>query len=78
MLDAVHHYGMALQLGQKHVYQALPRLLAMWLEFTSLDVVNCDDKKSMGRDAHNGKSTSSVIFFTFCASLTIASCGDNT
>lgn len=36
LLGAVQHYGTALQLGQKHVYQALPRLLAMWLEFTSL------------------------------------------
>jgi hypothetical protein len=37
LLGSVQHYGMALQLGQKHVYQALPRLLAMWLEFTSLE-----------------------------------------
>jgi serine/threonine-protein kinase ATR len=37
LLGAVQHYGTALQLGQKHVYQALPRLLAMWLEFTSLE-----------------------------------------
>jgi hypothetical protein len=36
LLDAVNHYGLALQLGQKHVYQALPRLLAMWLEFTAI------------------------------------------
>ena len=42
LLGSVQHYGMALQLGQKHVYQALPRLLAMWLEFTSIG----DDTKS--------------------------------
>lgn len=36
LLDSVNHYGIALQLGQKHVYQALPRLLQMWLEFTQI------------------------------------------
>jgi hypothetical protein len=40
---------MALQLGKKHVYQALPRLLAMWLEFTSLE------GKSGIDDGSNGK-----------------------
>ena len=35
LIDSVKHYGMALTLGEKHVYQALPRMLAMWLEFTS-------------------------------------------
>ena len=45
LLNAVQHYGMSLQLGQKHVYQALPRLLAMWLEFTSLssEEMNCEE-----------------------------------
>lgn len=35
LIDSVNHYGVALTLGEKHVYQALPRMLAMWLEFTS-------------------------------------------
>jgi hypothetical protein len=35
LIDSVKHYGVALTLGEKHVYQALPRMLAMWLEFTS-------------------------------------------
>lgn len=35
LIDSIKHYGMALTLGEKHVYQALPRMLAMWLEFTS-------------------------------------------
>lgn len=37
LLGSIEHYGMALQLGQKHVFQALPRLLALWLEFTALE-----------------------------------------
>ena len=46
LLGSIQHYGMALQLGQKHVYQALPRLLALWLEFTDEDVAG--DKESSG------------------------------
>lgn len=37
VMGSIEHYGMALQLGQKHVFQALPRLLALWLEFTALE-----------------------------------------
>ena len=44
LLGSVQHYGRALQLGQKHVYQALPRLLAMWLEFTALEDVDGSSK----------------------------------
>ena len=36
LIESVNHYGIALQLGQKHVYQALPRLLSLWLEFTAI------------------------------------------
>jgi len=36
LIDSVNHYGISLQLGQKHVFQALPRLLALWLEFTAI------------------------------------------
>ncbi|KAL7541357.1 hypothetical protein ACHAXR_011755 [Thalassiosira sp. AJA248-18] len=48
LLASVQHYGMALQLGQKHVYQALPRMLAMWLEFTSFeeDEVRTDNQNA--------------------------------
>jgi hypothetical protein len=35
LIDSIKHYGVALTLGEKHVFQALPRMLAMWLEFTS-------------------------------------------
>ena len=37
LLQAMEEYGRALQLGTKHVYQALPRLLSLWFEFTSID-----------------------------------------
>ena len=35
LVESIKHYGQALTLGEKHVYQALPRMLALWLEFTS-------------------------------------------
>lgn len=43
LIDSINHYGVALTLGEKHVYQALPRMLAMWLEFTS-QTCNADDQ----------------------------------
>lgn len=33
---AVRHYAEALVLDVKHVYQALPRLLSLWFDFTSI------------------------------------------
>lgn len=44
LLSSVQQYGLALQLGQKHVYQALPRLLSTWLEFTS-QAEECGDHR---------------------------------
>lgn len=35
LIESINHYATALHIGQKHVYQALPRLLAMWTEFTA-------------------------------------------
>lgn len=56
LLSSVQHYGMALQLGKKHVYQALPRLLAIWLEFTSLEGGSGPDDGSNGK----GKSACDI------------------
>jgi hypothetical protein len=55
LLGSVQHYGMALQLGQKHVYQALPRLLAMWLEFTSLEGRSSTDDGEKNSRIRKGK-----------------------
>jgi len=44
LIQAIDHYGAALNLGVKHLFQSLPRLLTMWLEFTSLG--NKDAKSS--------------------------------
>lgn len=33
---AMKHYSESLKLSLKHVYQALPRLLALWFEFTAI------------------------------------------
>jgi serine/threonine-protein kinase ATR len=38
ILLAIKHYGEAVKLGMKHVFQALPRLLSLWFDFTSLYV----------------------------------------
>jgi len=35
ILEAMTEYGKALQLSQKHLYQAMPRLLSIWFEFSS-------------------------------------------
>ncbi len=37
LLEAMSEYGKALCLSDKHLYQALPRLLQLWFEFTSID-----------------------------------------
>ena len=29
----VKHYGMSLQYGSKYIYQSMPRLLTLWLDF---------------------------------------------
>lgn len=71
LLNAVQHYGMSLQLGQKHVYQALPRLLAMWLEFTSLssEEMNCEESsiesdRLAEKQGKNDLDISSLIYDT--------------
>ena len=56
LIGSIQHYAMALQLGQKHVYQALPRMLAMWLEFTDEDVANDNE----GSGDKNGKCLESL------------------
>jgi hypothetical protein len=33
---AIEHHTKALSLDSKHVYQALPRLLSLWFDFTSI------------------------------------------
>ena len=35
---AVTHFAEALVLDVKHVYQALPRLLSLWFDFTSIKI----------------------------------------
>ena len=76
LLGSVQHYGMALQMGQKHVYQALPRLLAMWLEFTSLETEEvCVDDNNKDRSGQNGKCMSNVglsyFFLSYANHLTV-------
>jgi len=39
-LDAIREYGEALRLSQKHIFQALPRLLTLWFDFTAIEGSN--------------------------------------
>jgi len=39
LLLAMEHYINALKYNSKHVYQALPRLLSLWFDFTSYQAV---------------------------------------
>lgn len=36
ILLAIEHYTIALRLSPNHVYQALPRLLSLWFDFTAI------------------------------------------
>jgi hypothetical protein len=36
VLLAIKHYAEAMSLDTKHVYQALPRMLSLWFDFTSI------------------------------------------
>lgn len=49
ILQAMFQYGQSLCLGQKHIFQALPRLLTLWFEFTAIIPPNelSDDEKSL-------------------------------
>lgn len=44
--EAISEYGKALRLCDKHLYQALPRLLQLWFEFTSIDPAALDSTVS--------------------------------
>ncbi len=37
ILEAIKEYGEASRLSQKHVFQALPRLLTLWFDFTAIE-----------------------------------------
>jgi len=38
-------YGKTLQLGEKHLYQVVPRLLSVWFDFTSIQ--DTEDKRKV-------------------------------
>jgi len=42
LLRSIKHYAEALSLDTKHVYQALPRLLSLWFDFTSIGLTDDD------------------------------------
>ena len=36
LLNAMDEYGKALRVGEKHLYQVVPRLLSIWFDFNSI------------------------------------------
>ena len=64
----VRNYGLALEHGSKYIYQALPRLLTLWLDYgAQIENVISDSKKGSGgssskssRSGGSGSSSSSV------------------
>lgn len=49
ILESMLHYVAALKISNKHVYQALPRLLSLWFEFTS---IQWNDSDAEYKDLH--------------------------
>jgi hypothetical protein len=49
----MEQYGEALKIGPKHVYEALPRLLSMWFDFTAIE--KADTSKSTQPYGVSGK-----------------------
>uniref|UniRef100_A0A7S1BX17 non-specific serine/threonine protein kinase n=1 Tax=Corethron hystrix TaxID=216773 RepID=A0A7S1BX17_9STRA len=47
MLEAMSEFGKALELSQKHIYQALPRLLSMWFDLTGVCVGRMEKDNSL-------------------------------
>ncbi|GMH47727.1 hypothetical protein TrVE_jg8933 [Triparma verrucosa] len=53
LLQAVEQYFCSLHLGDKHMYQAMPRLLTLWFEFCEIDVEMAEKDKPMGSKRAN-------------------------
>jgi hypothetical protein len=56
VLLAMKHYGEALKLGMKHVYQSLPRLLSLW--FDSLSVRGPENPPDLSSVSESGRTSS--------------------
>jgi hypothetical protein len=58
------HYSLALSLDLKHVYQALPRLLSLWFDFTSIKAEKPEASvaTSTKEDSHGEYPRSILIF----------------
>jgi serine/threonine-protein kinase ATR len=52
ILLAIKHYGEAVKLGMKHVFQALPRLLSLWFDFTSLYVTETSSTEPSSKQSN--------------------------
>ena len=53
ILTAMNQYGQALSLSQKHVFQALPRMLTLWFDFTAIEGFEGKDHLSQNQEEAN-------------------------
>ena len=58
IFSAVKYYGKALTYGDKHFYQALPRMLTMWFEFTAIPVDYLPEETQSSRGSRGRKAVS--------------------
>lgn len=60
-LLAMRHYNESLKLSLKHVYQALPRLLSLWFEFTAISDGAMNRDAEARRNSSNKKSSTTGL-----------------
>lgn len=51
--DVLWNYGMSVQQGHHHIYQALPRLLTVWFEFGTHCVTSMAKPSKQVATAHS-------------------------
>ena len=63
VLLAIQHYATALKLDTKHVYQALPRLLSLWFDFTAIkkEIFHANSRQDTAISEYLGKNDSLVF-----------------
>ncbi len=53
LMEVIKEYGEALKFSQKHVFQALPRLLTLWTDFTGIDSSELNEATLKNQDDTN-------------------------
>ncbi|ESO92356.1 hypothetical protein LOTGIDRAFT_190706 [Lottia gigantea] len=60
ILHVVKYFGQSLQYGCQYIYQSMPRLLSLWLDFGTT-VVEAERKDRGGRSSHKVQANSVVL-----------------